>query len=105
MKLRMSSTTFKLRMPNSILKMLTKREWCKLWKRRQKRLQFYKALYAFQKRNQFSLLIKATKRKQKIYKKRLNSMYKQRFKALVKKLASLKKQIIKFQLKYGIYDE
>jgi hypothetical protein len=32
-------------------------------------------------------------------------MYKQKLKRLLKKHNNLKKKIIKFQLKYGIYDE
>ena len=85
--------------------MLSKKDWCKLWKRRQKRLKFYQALSAFQERNQLKLLLQASKRKQKLYKKRLNKMYNLRLKSLFRKFKLLKKQIIKFELKYGIYDE
>jgi hypothetical protein len=85
--------------------MLSKRDWCKLWKKRQKRLKFYQALSAYQERNQLQLLLQASKRKQKLYKKRLNKMYNLRLKSLFRKFKLLKKQIIKFELKYGIYDE
>jgi hypothetical protein len=76
-----------------------------LWKKRQKRLKFYQALSAYQERNQLQLLLQASKRKQKLYKKRLNKMYNLRLKSLFRKFKLLKKQIIKFELKYGIYDE
>jgi hypothetical protein len=83
--------------------MLNKKDWCKLWRKRQKRLNFYKALTAFQERNQLKLLLKASERKQKLYKNRMRKMYNLRLKSLFKKLKFLKRQIIKFQLKYGIY--
>jgi hypothetical protein len=79
--------------------------WCKLWRKRQKRLKFYEALSAFQDRNHLSVLLNASKRKKRLYKKRLNCMYKQKLKYLLKKVSTLKKRIIKFQLKYGIFDE
>ena len=80
-------------------------EWCKLWKKRAKRLIFYQVLGAFQERNNFSILFQASKRKQKLYKKRLNFMYKQRLKSYIKRHKLLQKKILKFQLKYGIYNE
>jgi hypothetical protein len=81
------------------------KKWLKLWLRRQKRLQFYQALSAYQERNHFKSLLKASQRKQKLYKRRMNSMYKQKMKILDKKLLNFQKRIIRFQLKYGIYDE
>jgi hypothetical protein len=89
----------------SVLRTTQWKLWCKLWKRREKRLTFYKVLGAFQERNNLSCLFQASKRKQKLYKKRTNFMYKQKLKRLLKKHNNLKKKIIKFQLKYGIYDE
>jgi hypothetical protein len=79
--------------------------WCKLWKRRQKRLLFYQALAAFYTRNNLNSLLQASKKKQKLYKKRMNLMYKKKMNRLFKKLKTFKKKIIKFQLKYGIYYE
>jgi|688.fasta_scaffold1121700_1 hypothetical protein len=81
------------------------KQWCKLWMKRKKRLQFYQALSSFQERNNFKILLKASKRKEKLYKKRMNYMYNTKLNRLIKKFKIFKKQIIKFQLKYGIYHE
>jgi hypothetical protein len=81
------------------------REWYKLWNKRKKRLNFYNALYAFQERNHLLSVLKVTKRKQNLYKQRMNYMYRKKLHSLFKKVAFLKKKIIKFQLKYGVYDE
>jgi len=79
--------------------------WCKLWRKRQRRFTFYQALIAFQERNNFKILSKASQKKKKLYRKRLNFMYNQQLKLLLKKFERAKNQIIKFQLKYGVYDE
>ncbi len=81
------------------------KQWCKLWTRRKKKLQFYRALSAFYTRNNLICLLKASKKKEKLYKQRLNYMYKQKIKRLFKKLECFKRRIITFQLTYGIFDE
>jgi Lhr-like helicase len=81
------------------------KRWCKLWRRRQKRLQFYQALSFFYERNNLKTLVKSSTKKQFLYKQRLNHMYNHKLKYLIKKIDFLKNKAIKFQLKYGVYDE
>jgi hypothetical protein len=88
------------------------KKWKKLWNNRQKRFRFYQALSSFQKRNNLNFLLKISEKKQRAYRHRMNKMYKKKISSLLLKLATLKKKVsilkketIKFQLKFGIYDE
>jgi hypothetical protein len=81
------------------------KQWQKLWFKRQKRLKFYQALSAFQERNLLNIPLKISQKKQRLYKRRMNIMYRKKLKSLSTKFLLLKKKILKFQLKYGIYDE
>jgi hypothetical protein len=86
-KLEFSSSSFFLQFNMFIF--TSRREWKswqKFWKRRQERLQFYQALTSFYSRTNLNSLLKVSKKKQSLYKKRLNRMFKEKMKLLNKKL-------------------
>jgi len=60
--------------------------WCKLWRKRQRRFTFYQALIAFQERNNFKILSKASQKKKKNLSKKIKFYVQSTTQTFVKKI-------------------